>query len=489
MAAFSTALCDSPEDRPEALFNDMFIGGRFINNPVLLAAVAERIGSETRFLEDLGVPFQQQHGKLARRQAAGVSWPRAVFTRDMLGVDAGKILLERLQAAGSPDVHVMKNALLLDLDIRDGSVAGGLSYLPREDAWLHILAPAVVIATGGIGQLYERTTNFGGSQAIGYALALEAGVPCVDMEFVSFEPTVAVAPAKIAGKELPTMAFSDGARLLNGQGEEFIQTKPPPSKDIMCRAMLREVREGRGTPHGAIYYDLRQMSHGAVFSYAHMRQVLKALDLPPEKARIEVAPAQHFMMGGIQTNESAATVIKGLFAAGEAAGGVHGAHRLATCGGTEAIAMGAIAGESAAHHAQGKWARPVPCPLEAKPQLLPSADDLADNGIITRIRNSLEGGCGVLRVAQGLKNSLAALNSIRDHLMADGRTKTYVGRAVLVALAVAMSASIRTESRGDHFRIDYPYRDDRRWFGNLFAALTDDRTNVVVQALKSLART
>ena len=481
MAGFSTALCDFPEDRPEHLFNDMFIGGGFINNPLLLAALAQRIGPETRFFEELGVPFETRQGKLARRQAAGVSRPRAVFTTDMVGVDVGKRLLKRLRAAAMPDVRVIDRALLLDLDIRDGAVAGGLAYLQREDTWLHIQADSVVIATGGVGQLYARTSNFGGSQATGYALALEAGASLVDMEFVSFEPTVAFAPAKIAGKELPTMAFFEGARLLNGRGEEFIETKLAPSKDVICRAMLREVRDGRGTPNGGIYYDLRQVSHAAISTYTQMRQVLKALNVTPEEALIEVAPTQHFMMGGIQTDEGAATAVDGLFAVGEVAGGAHGAHRLATCGGTEAIAMGAIAGEGAARHAQGKRARAGSRPQEPKPELLFPTVDVADLAIISGIRNALEDGCGVLRDAEGLDKALHSLYSIQDQLIAQGRLKTFVGRSVRVALAIAQSASMRTESRGDHFRIDYPYRDDCRWLGNLFASLSGQRGSVALE--------
>ena len=259
MAGFATALLDGPEDRPERLFNDMFIAGGFINHPRLLAAIVERIGPETRFFEQLGVPFHRTEGRLARRQAAGVSWPRAVFTLDMVGEDAGRRLTERLRAAGAPPVWVLDRTFLLDLDCREGEIRGALAYVRPEKRWVHIQAPAVVLATGGAGRLYRKTTNFAGSTGMGYALALEAGAPLVDMEFVSFEPTVAVGPPSIAEMEVPTMAFSEGARLLNGRGEPFMTTMPPPSKDVMSRAMLREIVEGRGTPYGGVYYDLREM--------------------------------------------------------------------------------------------------------------------------------------------------------------------------------------------------------------------------------------
>jgi fumarate reductase (CoM/CoB) subunit A len=470
MAGFSTALGDAPEDRPEALFNDMFIAGGFLNQPALLAAIVERIGPETRFFEELGVPFHRLQGKLARRQAAGVSWPRAVFTLDMVGVDAGRLLMRRLESTTGPEARILPGGFLLDLDMEDGAVCGGLLHLQPTGEWVYVQAPAVILATGGAGRLFQKTTNFPGTQGIGYALALEAGAGLVDMEFVSYEPTVAAAPAAVAGMELPTMAFSEGARLLNGRGEEFLRTAPPPSKDVMSRAMLREVREGRGTESGAVYYDLRLMAPEAAQGYAQIRRVLKVLDLPSRSAQVEVMPTQHFLMGGIATDDGAATEIPGLYAAGEVAGGAHGAHRLATCGGTEVIAMGAIAGERAAEYARGRDLS-VDRKRVPLPELLPANMETLDQGRLGRIRAALETGCGALRDGAGLRGSVVELSALREELESAGRLRTFIGRTVLVGLAIALSAAARIESRGDHFRLDYPHRDDRRWLGNLHVHL------------------
>jgi succinate dehydrogenase/fumarate reductase flavoprotein subunit len=482
MAGFATALLDGPEDRPERLFNDMFIAGGFINNPKLLAAVVERIGRETRFLEQLGVPFHRQEdrpdGRLARRQAAGVSWPRAVFTLDMVGEDAGKRLTDRLRAAGAPPVWVLDRTFLLDLDRREGEICGALAYVRPEKRWVHIQAPAVVLATGGGGRLYSKTTNFAGSTGMGYALALEAGATLVDMEFVSFEPTVAVGPSSIAEMEVPTMAFSEGARLLNGRGEPFMTTMPPPSKDVMSRAMLREIVEGRGTPYGGVYYDLREMAPDTAMSYTQIRRVLKALNLPPNEARIEVAPTQHYVMGGVRTDENAGTDVPGLFAVGEVAGGAHGAHRLATCGGTEVIAMGAIAGQCAARYTRDRAVKLGDSQLQPATEFLEETMDAADTKRVGEIRTTLEQGCGVLRDRERLEHTVAALDAIREHLKDHGQMKTFAGRAALVASAIARSALLRTESRGDHFRNDHPRRDDRRWLGNLVTALGSDKATL-----------
>lgn len=469
MAGFCTALSETPDDRPADLFNDMFVAGGFLNHPMLLAAIVERIGPETRALEGLGVPFQRVNGKLARRQAAGVSRPRAVYSRDMVGAAAGKLLLGQLRSAGAA-VRIIEGGFLLGIGVHDGVVDGGLVHVRKTNEWVRMSAPAIVLATGGAGKLFRRTTNFPGIDGIGYALALEAGASLVDMEFVSFEPTVAVGPPPIAGMELPTMAFSDGARLRNGRGEEFLETSPPPSKDVMSRAMLREVREGRGTPQGGIYYDLRSMRPETARSYAQIRRVLAALRLPSDAAQIEVMPMQHFLMGGVAVDEFGAAEVPGLYAAGEVAGGAHGAHRLATCGGTEAIALGSIAGVRAAEYAR-EARRVHDDAMRARPELL--STNSQQHAELVRIQAALEDGCSPVREAATLETSRSTLEKLHNDLTGGAHGKTFLGRAALVALAIAKAAEARTESRGDHFRTDHPDRDDRRWLGNLYTSLGD----------------
>jgi succinate dehydrogenase/fumarate reductase flavoprotein subunit len=389
----------------------------------------------------------------------------------MVGDQVGKALLERLRAVGSPQVWVLEGGFLLDLDVCNGLVCGGLAYSQPERRWVRITAPAVVVGTGGCGRLYRRTTNFLGSTGMGYAMALEAGAQLVDMEFVSFEPSVAIAPERAAKMELPTMAFSDGARLLNADGEPFVSTRPPASKDVMSRAIMREVAEGRGSPAGGVYYDMAEMDPEVATSYQQIRRILRALDQSPSEACVEVAPTQHYMMGGIRTDEEAATRVPGLYAVGEAAGGTHGAHRLATCGGTEVIAMGAIAGEGAAQHAATRRDLPRGESLLEDLELLGTHLDKPDQAALERIRDALEEGCGVLRDRGHLEATRATLAGTRAELAEAGRLKTFVGRAAMVAAAIAESAALREESRGDHFRTDFPYRDDRSWFGNLASTL------------------
>jgi succinate dehydrogenase/fumarate reductase flavoprotein subunit len=159
---------------------------------------------------------------------------------------------------------------------------------------------------------------------------------------------------------------------------------------------------------------------------------------------------------------------------GEVAGGAHGAHRLATCGGTEAIAMGAIAGECAARHALGRATRATGSTLQPAAELLDETMDSADAARVGKIRIALEQGCGVLRDRERLERAVGVLHGILEDLHRQGRMKTFAGRAALVGSAVTLSALRREESRGDHFRADFPFRDDRRWLGNMDVTLRPD---------------
>lgn len=481
VSSFCTALSNSSFDELAGLFNDVFVAGAFLNQSALVADMVGRIEAETWFLDKIGVPLSRRDDRLARRQAAGSSHPWAVFSTGMVGLEACRSLLQRLHSVENPSVVHLGGGILLDLCIQEGSVGGGLAYIPGEQQWIQISAPAVVIATGGMGRLFGNTTNPPGSLGIGHALALEAGAQLVDMEFVSFEPFIVAAPREVRGRDLPTTVLQEGARIRNGLGEEFLDTRQSPSKDVICRAMVREVREGRGTPSGAIYYDLGEMEGHVLEQYVQIEEVLRALHVSARGARIEVMPAQHSVVGGIQIDHQAATGVAGLYAVGEASGGVHGAHRLATCGGTEAIAVGAIAGENAAWYAQGSAKACRAWQSGPKRELLGMDLDSADLRRLERIRVALDLGVGIVRDADGLRACVGELRAIRDELAAEGGPKSFVGRAVILALAIATPALARTESRGDHFRSDFPLRNDRQWLGNISVRLRDSETAADLQ--------
>lgn len=461
-AAFGT----TGEDTPERLFDDMFRAGHYINNVAMTARIANGVGHELLTLAELGVPFVRDGKAFARRRAAGSSWTRAVFTQNMVGDDIGDVLLALLRDRFADTVTIVAEGWLVDLRIEDGTVAGAVGYGRRAEEWLTISAPAVVLATGGGGQLFAKTTNQPGSRGTGYAMAAEAGAELMDLEFVSYEPFVLQNPESVRGRSLPTTVMSEGARLLNGRGEEFLGTGPMPNKDVVCRAMVREVREGRGTASGAVVYDLSAVSEESLARYPKIGRSIVAAGGP----RLEVMPAQHYFMGGIRTTDDGSTSVGGLFAVGEAAAGSHGAHRIAGGGGSEVVALGPVVGRAA--HAWASENR-ASASLEASPlpALLSFGQDDRERDWTERIRSTLDSSCGIVRSGDDLEEAARRVAGLRDEIRDAGRAGSAIARTALLASGIVSSAALRTESRGDHYRTDFPLRDDYRWLGNLVAAL------------------
>lgn len=473
ISSLNSALGYAPADTPAGVFDDMLRAGGNINDPGVVAALAARIGPETVHLADIGVPFLRDGERLARRQAAGSTWTRAVYSLGMIGVDISRRLLAEIEACDAPPALQVKGGLMFELYTGDGRVTGALAHSPRDGRWMRIGAPAVVLATGGGGQLFETTTNPPGSKGMGYAVALEAGAELTDMEFVSFEPFVTSAPADARRQDLPTTVLREGARLRNGLGDEFLDTASAPTKDIICRAMVREVLEGRGTPSGSVYYDIREMDPELVERYVQIRAALRSRGITPGEAQLEVMPAQHYLMGGVKIDRTCASTLPGLYAVGEVAGGAHGAHRLAAAGGLEVVAGGAIAGEDAARYALAHPGQPLTGPVVPRPEftgvpLSPTAKEQ-----LGRIRSALDKGCGILRNGPDLASSVEVIRGVLDETRADTES-AFIWRSALVALSIAQLALLRKESRGDHYRTDHPQRDDLNWLGNLVLSVDGD---------------
>lgn len=472
ISSLNTALGYDEQDTPTGLFDDMFRAGGYVNTPAVVAAMVHRIGAETLHLVDLGVPFLRDQDRLARRQAAGSTWTRAVFSEGMIGADIARRLTAELAKCSAPAVVQVKGGLLLELLTDAGRVTGALAYSPRERRWVRAGAGAVVLATGGAGQLFGTTTNPRGSRGIGYVVALEAGAELMDMEFVSFEPFVTSAPEDLRGQDLPTTVLREGARLRNGEGEEFLDTSKAPTKDIICRAMVREVLEGRGTASGSILFDLREMEPENAHRYVGIEEALRSRGMTSREAQLEVMPAQHYLMGGVRIDAAGASTLPGLFAVGEVSGGAHGGHRLAAGGGLEVVAGGAIAGESAARHSlEHQRSKPSVRAADPRPELLPTSLSEMSKSDLATIQNALDGGCGILRHGEDLAKSIETIGQVLER--SSDSADRFVHRSAIVALSIAKSALERTESRGDHFRIDHPQRDDTRWIANLVVALSE----------------
>ena len=464
ISSMVTALGQRDIDSPAHLFDDIYRAGGYLSNPALLAELTQRIGPETAHLAGGGVPFHAIDGALARRQTTGCTWPSSVYSLGMIGVDIARHLSVEMEKSKNPPLS-MNGAVLLQINMSDNRPTCGLVYSVRDHRWLSVSAQAIVLATGGAGQLYATTTNPRGSKGTGYALALESGCELTDMEFVSFEPFITAVKGDRKGHDLPTTVLQQGAKLRNGRGEEFLDTSSAPTKDVICRSMLTEVAEGRGTDNGAIYYDIRDMDPAVVTQYVQVEQALAAARGAGKAGLLEVMPAQHYFMGGARIDARSATTVPGIFAVGEVAGGTHGGHRLAGAGGMEVVAGGAIAGENAAQFALHHHSRAANPGSNARPDLLDSTVSPAADKALKRMRQALSTGCGIFRTESGLEAAVDAIEGVLHESEGDSNL-LLVTRRARVSLAIAETARRRRESRGDHFRNDFPFRDDVNWLCN-----------------------
>lgn len=469
-----------PRDGPEAFYEDTMAGGYGINDPVLVRLLAEGAVPALRELEAAGVPFARVGEKFAQRLLSGNRYPRSVYHPEGIGRHALERLAARAQASGVESLAGCKAVALL----RDGAeVAGALVARVATGQLVAVHAKATVLATGGIGGLYADSTYPADVASDSFALAHAAGATLVDMEFVQFEPTVVVHPAGARGMEMPTAMLGDGAFLLDRHGERFMFRHNPERGELgiekarMALAIQQEIDAGRGLPDGTVSFDTRVLAPAKLESYVGHCKRLRAAGLDPANEAPRVRPAAHSLMGGIRVDGLMRTGVPNLFAAGEAAGGVHGASRLAGNGAADVIVFGGLAGRHAAAHAakapvasrdRARLVREALAPLQRAPG---GEESATPDEIREAVRAVMLEGAGLTRDREGLEKAIARLAALARAAASGLAVRTprdslrALAAASLVAtgLHVARSALARTESRGAHQRRDHPARDDAQW--------------------------
>ena len=476
-----------PADGPEAFVEDMVAGGYGLNDRRLVRALAENSVAVFRELAALGVPFAAADGRYLQRHLSGNRYPRSVYVPEGTGRCILDSLARRCAETGVTSLAGWRAvALLRDAD----GVAGALFYRRAGNRLLAVRAGALVLAAGGIGKLYDDSTYPSDVACASYGLALAAGATLIDMEFVQFEPTVTVHPAGCRGLEMPTAMLGDGAALLNNAGERFMFRHNPEhgekriEKARMALCIQDEIDAGRGMPDRSVVMDTTRLTTESLESYVHHCHRLRQAGLDPAREAPRVRPAAHSQMGGIRIDAGGFTGIPGLHAAGEAAGGVHGASRLAGNGGGETIVFGVLVGRAAAasvHTASGRTAsarawsdleRAAAQPLRAA---IGRHGSVRVEEIRTSLRQAMSEGAGLYRDAAGLSRVLATVDAA-DAAIADGLDTREPADAVaaiearhmaLSARLIASAALARTESRGAHQRRDHPARDDAAWLRHI----------------------
>ncbi|MEO5363264.1 MAG: FAD-dependent oxidoreductase [Magnetococcus sp. DMHC-8] len=472
-----------PRDKWEVHAYDTVKGSDFIGDEDAIDLMCQEAPAVIHEMDQMGTPFSRtDRGEIAQRPFGGASFDRTCYAADRTGQVLLHTLWEQLVKAGVPvyeECHVFRLVVA-----EDGHVAGLVVCDIKSGQLFGLRAKGVLLATGGYGRVFLSSTNATTNTGDGMACALRAGAPLADMEFVQFHPT----GLRTSGILITEGARGEGGYLINAGGERFMGRYAPQkwelaSRDVVSRAEQTEILEGRGRD-GAIFLDLRHLGRDKILErLPQIRQL--ALDLEgvdPIDEPIPVRPTVHYSMGGIRTDKWGAASLPGLFAAGEAACvSVHGANRLGGNSLLDTIVFGKITGRHASQYVQGATLRDFPRQaLQEEQEYIRDLKGRPDRGVRPaalhhRMAEAMNTYCGVYREPEGMAQLAAMFPGLREdyeRIHLDDRSEIFnldLLRAVelrnLLDLAecIVRGALARRESRGAHYRLDLPNRNDAEW--------------------------
>jgi succinate dehydrogenase / fumarate reductase, flavoprotein subunit len=463
-------------------FCDTMRGGKFLNNWRMAQIHAQEAPERVHELERWGALFDRtENGDILQRAFGGHTFKRLCHVGDRTGLEMIRTLQDRGVHLG---IDVYMECTLTRL-LKDGNrVSGAFGYWREQGRFVVFKAKSVIICTGGIGKAWKITSNSWEYTGDGMALAYDVGADLMDMEFVQFHPTGMVWPPGVQGILVTEAVRGEGGVLRNRNGERFMERYDPKrldlsTRDVVARSIYTEVREGRGTEHGGAFLDI---SHKPA-EYVKRKlpsmyyQFLELADVDITKGPMEVGPTCHYMMGGIRVDaETAQASVEGLFAAGEAAVGLHGANRLGGNSLSDLLVFGRRAGLAAAEYAKGREMPEIDSSEveEAVQKMLAPFERLEGESPYTihgDLQNTMQNLVGIFRNEGDLQRALSEIETLKERaarvrvegsrLFNPGWHLTRDLRSMLtVAEAVTRSALARRESRGAHSRIDYPGLDD-----------------------------
>ncbi len=462
-------------------FRDTMRGGKFLNNWRMAQLHAQESPDRVRELEQWGALFDRtESGDILQRAFGGHTFKRLCHVGDRTGLEMIRTLQDRGVQQG---IDVYMECTVARLLTDGGRAAGAFAYWRENGRFIVFKAKSIVVATGGIGKAWRVTSNSWEYTGDGMALAYEAGAELMDMEFVQFHPTGMVWPPGVQGILVTEAVRGEGGILRNKAGERFMEKYDRKrmelsTRDVVARSIYTEVKEGRGTEHGGAYLDISHKPAEYVKkklpSMYHQFKELADVDIT--KGPMEVGPTCHYMMGGIRVEaETAQSTVPGLFAAGEAAAGLHGANRLGGNSLSDLLVFGRRAGLAAAQHAKRSTTLPIDnAQIERaeKELLAPFSNSGGESpyAVHRDLQEVMQNLVGIFRADEDLKKALDELKKLKtraaevgvegSRLFNPGWHLSFDLKAMLiVSEAVTQSALARTESRGAHSRIDHPNVD------------------------------
>jgi succinate dehydrogenase / fumarate reductase flavoprotein subunit len=462
-------------------FRDTMRGGKLLNNWRMAQLHAQESPDRVRELEQWGALFDRtESGDILQRAFGGHTFKRLCHVGDRTGLEMIRTLQDRGVQQG---IDVYMECTVTRLLTDNGRVAGAFAYWRENGRFIVFKAKSIVLATGGIGKAWRITSNSWEYTGDGMALAYEAGAELMDMEFVQFHPTGMVWPPGVQGILVTEAVRGEGGILRNKVGERFMEKYDSKrmelsTRDVVARSIYTEVKEGRGTEHGGAYLDISHKPAEYVKkklpSMYHQFKELADVDIT--KGPMEVGPTCHYMMGGIRVDaETAESTLPGLFAAGEAAAGLHGSNRLGGNSLSDLLVFGRRAGLAAAQHAKRSSVPSIDNAQieQAEKELLaPFSNSGGESpySVHRDLQELMQNLVGIFRTDEDLRKALVELEKLKvraagvsvegSRLFNPGWHLSFDLKAMLiVSEAVTQSALARTESRGAHSRIDYASLD------------------------------
>jgi len=473
-----------PDDSWRQHFIDTLKSGKFLNDWRMAEIFAKEAPDRVYELEQWGALFNRTpEGKISQRPFGGHTYRRLCHVGDRTGLELIRTMQEKVLAT---DARVYMETTITKLLKKDGRVVGALAYTRENGKFVHFKAKAVVMATGGWGRIFKVTSNSWEGTGDGVVLGYDAGAELVDMEMMQFHPTGMVWPPGVRGLLVTEGVRGEGGLLRNSEGKRYMENYDPEkmelsTRDVVARANYTEVQEGRGSEHGGVYLDITHLGYEGIMKKLPTmhEQFLKLADIDISREPMEVFPTVHYTMGGIKIDpETAASTVPGLFAAGEVAGGLHGANRLGGNSLSDLLVFGRRAGEGAAAYIEesthsadieesevlteiGRVLEPLEKKEEGEsPYLIQQElqEAMMEHANLMRDEDSLKEGLGKVLA---LKDRLPQVSVPGSRLFNPGwHTAQDVRYLVQISEIIIRTALERKERRGAQWRLDFDGPDE-----------------------------